>query len=419
MQDITGAGDGLDGWDDAWDDADEAGDGTSPLGDDVWVALGDDEIWGDDGWDDGWDEDGWGDGVYSGGDGPLPGDDADDVVYVADPSDDAGDDYQTQAVIAVGCSVDGEIGHAYDIDLWRIDLVAGQTYSFKATAGSGIGSAYLALFDERGWFLDYDGSGDGFTFTAEDDGTFFLAVSGDWQHAGTYTLRAVQTGSVDIPGQTITGTAGDDDLSGGRGADVMSGKAGDDILDGGSGGDQVDGGAGDDVIFGGGGADQILGGAGDDILFGDGGNDVIDGGDGADLIFGDTGNDTIILGDLGDLDDWEEIDGGDGEDTLLITGSGTLDLAYHGGWSVYSLEVLDARGDADVAFNVDSYGILFTTGSDTLRLRGDAGDTLTGNLAGASVTSGADTTTYSFTVAGFGAYSLIVDNAIDRSGLIV
>lgn len=419
MQDITGAGDGLDGWDDAWDDADAA-DGSSLLGDDTWVALGDDEIWGDadEDWDEDWD--GWDDGaVYSGGDGPVPGDGADDYVYVADPADDAGDDYQTQAVIAVGGSVQGVIGHAYDIDLWRIDLVAGQTYSFKASVGSGIGSTYLALFDDRGWFLDYDGSGNGFSFTAENDGTFFLAVSGDWQHGGTYTLSAVPSGAIEVPGQTITGTAGDDDLSGDRGADVLMGKAGDDILDGGAGADRLDGGAGDDVTFGGSGADEILGGAGDDILFGDGGHDVIDGGAGADLVFGDAGNDTIILGDLGDLDDWEEIDGGEGEDTLQITGSGTLDLAYHGGWSLYSLEILDARGGADVTFHVDTYGVLFTTGSDTLRLRGDAGDTLTGNLEGASVTSGAGTTTYSFTVAGFGVYNLVVDNAIDRSALIV
>lgn len=413
MQDFTGAGDGLDGWEGAWDDADDAGDGTSPLGDDLWGALGDDELWGEG-------EDDWDDGaIYSGGDGPLPPDDADDHVYLADPADDAGDDYQTQAVIAVGGSVQGTIGHAYDIDLWRIDLVAGQTYSFKAVAGTGIGGTYLALFDDRGWFLDYDGSGNGFSFTAADDGTFFLAVSGDWQHGGTYTLSAASIGSIDVAGKTITGTAGDDDLSGGRGADVLAGKGGDDILEGGAGADRIDGGAGDDVVFAGSGADEMLGGAGDDILFGDGGNDVIDGGAGADLIFGDAGNDTIILGDLGDLDDWEEIDGGDGEDTLSIAGSGALDLAYHGGWSLYSLEVLDARGGGDVTFHVDSYGILFTTGSDTLRLKGDAGDKLTGNLAGATVTTGSETTSYSFVVAGFGVYNLVVDNAIDRSALIV
>ncbi|MEW6155800.1 MAG: calcium-binding protein [Verrucomicrobiota bacterium] len=160
-----------------------------------------------------------------------------------------------------------------------------------------------------------------------------------------------------IQGAYFEGRAGDDDILGGSGPDVVLGQAGDDEIFGGSGtdlliggdgsddifgndqndvlvgddadnqmpgsiatvdsadaqGDTLNGGAGDDVILGGLGADQIDGGADDDVILGDSGviywtagvvthsqttditgsDDVLDGGTGDNVILGGLGSDTI------------------------------------------------------------------------------------------------------------------------------
>ncbi|HEV3000044.1 MAG TPA: M14 family zinc carboxypeptidase [Solirubrobacteraceae bacterium] len=70
---------------------------------------------------------------------------------------------------------------------------------------------------------------------------------------------------------TVTGTAGDDLLKGGDGADVVCGLGGNDSLKGLDGDDVLVGGAGDDVLEGFGGNDWLLGGTGRDEL--DGGTD--------------------------------------------------------------------------------------------------------------------------------------------------
>jgi Ca2+-binding RTX toxin-like protein len=96
---------------------------------------------------------------------------------------------------------------------------------------------------------------------------------------------------------TITGTAGDDRLTGTRRADVICGLGGSDT---------VDAGAGDDVVFGDGGDDRVAGGNGDDTLYGgedvdglagDGGDDVLSGGPGADALDGGDGDDHEEHGD--------------------------------------------------------------------------------------------------------------------------
>lgn len=120
-----------------------------------------------------------------------------------------------------------------------------------------------------------------------------------------------------------------------------------DDIDGGGGNDQIDGGAGNDSIFGNFGNDTLHGGAGDDFvvdveglnaLFGDDGNDFIynvqnrygatpdlisvaHGGTGDDTIvggyaFGDDGDDTLINSDGIDV-----LDGGNGNDTFILTNS--------------------------------------------------------------------------------------------------
>jgi Ca2+-binding RTX toxin-like protein len=93
---------------------------------------------------------------------------------------------------------------------------------------------------------------------------------------------------------TVTSGSGHDDLAGGA-QSAITFFAGD-------GDDDVTGGSGADVVHGGDGADRLLGGAGDDRLLGEGG---------ADTLIGEAGNDVV--------------DGGDGDDALehLETGSAT------------------------------------------------------------------------------------------------
>lgn len=108
----------------------------------------------------------------------------------------------------------------------------------------------------------------------------------------------------------ISGGRGDDDLSGGAGDDMLvdtsgtnslAGEADDDTLIGGLGVLQADGGAGNDWLLGGIGADTLIGGAGDDVLRGDPlggtlfGNDHLIAGAGTDQLSGGGGADVFIF----------------------------------------------------------------------------------------------------------------------------
>ena len=101
-------------------------------------------------------------------------------------------------------------------------------------------------------------------------------------------------------GCTITGTAGDDDLTGTAGVDVVCALAGN---------DRIAGGGGDDVVYGDEGDDRLLGDAGDDTLYGDDGADRLSGGDGEDVLAAGPGNDRLE-GDAGA----DHAEGGGGRD---------------------------------------------------------------------------------------------------------
>ena len=83
---------------------------------------------------------------------------------------------------------------------------------------------------------------------------------------------------------TVTGTAGDDVLVGGRGDDVLCGGGGDDVLRGGPGDDVLRGGGGEDRLFGGPGDDYLQGGRADDRLRAGAGDDDLRGGRGDDRL---------------------------------------------------------------------------------------------------------------------------------------
>ncbi len=104
--------------------------------------------------------------------------------------------------------------------------------------------------------------------------------------------RIAQIISGEVPpgggGNTVTGTASNDQLSGTAGTDVLRGLAGNDTLFGMGGDDQIEGGDGDDYLSGGNGQ---LGGSGNDLLNGGAGNDILAGEDGNDTLIGGAGDD--------------------------------------------------------------------------------------------------------------------------------
>jgi Ca2+-binding RTX toxin-like protein len=146
---------------------------------------------------------------------------------------------------------------------------------------------------------------------------------------------------------TLSGNQGNDSLDGGNGndtllgggdADLLSGNQGDDQLHGGSGNDSLDGGPGNDALYAAssqdfvydpisdavGSANQLTGGDGNDYLVGDQGNDTLYGGGDNDTLYGANGNDQLFGEGNNDL-----LDGGEGNDTL--DGGSGIDTVS-GGW---------------------------------------------------------------------------------------
>lgn len=237
-----------------------------------------------------------------------------------------------------------------------------------------------------------------------------------------------------VGNDTLDGGAGDDELLGGDGDDVLIGGEGDDVLDGGEGRDSADfsqdtqgvavdledgfaigdasgedelisiervvGGAGNDVIRGNDADNDLLGGSGDDVLAGRGGNNVIDGGEGHDTIelagasevdFAkgeatrtDGGTDrftSIETIRLGEGDDrvrvtagtgaTTAIDGGEGNDTLVLAGNGTLG-------ALSGIERVEVEGDWTIAS--EDHETVLMDGAQTLTL--DAALLVDGKLDG-------------------------------------
>ena len=141
---------------------------------------------------------------------------------------------------------------------------------------------------------------------------------------------------------TISGTAGNDSLTGGGANDDIYGGTGNDTLRGGGGADTNSGKADNDSLFGGSGNALPYGGSGRDTVFGDDGDDLLAGRAGADslvgragadLMYGGDGRDTFIVLTAAD-GVGDTIDGGEGgldADTPDLTGAGPLRVIYGGG----------------------------------------------------------------------------------------
>jgi len=175
------------------------------------------------------------------------------------------------------------------------------------------------------------------------------------------------------PGETITGTTGDDFLVGGPGGDTINALAGADYVFGLGGNDIINGGDGLDNLDGGDGDDIVDGGNGDDNLTGGDGNDQLSGGAGNDIIFGDTGNDTLLGGandDFGagaDLFDYQSAS--QGPDEIFDFESGTdkiqISAAGFGGGLVAGGSVTLVSGTTPTASGTGGQ-FLFDTDDGTL-----------------------------------------------------
>ncbi|WP_416883539.1 Hint domain-containing protein [Marivita sp.] len=115
--------------------------------------------------------------------------------------------------------------------------------------------------------------------------------------------------------------------------------------------------------------DTIEGGDGNDTIFAGGGNDTINGGEGGDTIDAGAGDDLIIIdGSLAPIGQIDDVDGGDGVDTLILDPTDNRNLTVN----MSTGQVFDGVGGAEVFSNVEN--ITTADGNDTVT--DDAGDNL-------------------------------------------
>ena len=121
----------------------------------------------------------------------------------AGASDDYSGDRNTSGVVAVGGSAAGVINFSGDRDWFKVQLVAGQDYSFLLN-GSGLSDPYLELYGSTGASVlaADDDSGTGTNsllgFTAFSSGTHYLSVRGYSTEVGGYTLQVSQQNTASV-----------------------------------------------------------------------------------------------------------------------------------------------------------------------------------------------------------------------------
>lgn len=197
---------------------------------------------------------------------------ASNVDFTRDDFSNAAD--TTGVVTAFGPAATGVMNFQYDYDVFKVNLVAGQSYAIELTGELGgitypvvelYGPDLFLVARQTGRGLDNSGLQLPFSyidFTAPASGTFYIGAYDFYGDLGAYKVRVT-----DVPGVSLTGTPFDNDIYGGLGADVLNGLAGDDIIVGYNGNDAIDGGDGNDSLEGDGGNDTLRGGAGNDTAY--------------------------------------------------------------------------------------------------------------------------------------------------------
>jgi hypothetical protein len=131
--------------------------------------------------------------------------------------------------------------------------------------------------------------------------------------------NASDTHSNYSPNRCIVALDGHDTIFSSAPQDTGSvlGGPGDDVISAGPGAKVLRGGPGNDTINGLFGAELILGNAGDDTIFSGNADTYVVPGSGVDIVASGDGNDTIAIYDLCEVATGEELDGGNGSDTLI------------------------------------------------------------------------------------------------------
>ena len=109
-------------------------------------------------------------------------------------------DATTEGRIAVGDSVTGNIGSPGDRDWFAVEFEAGHSYQIDlkgSPTGDGtlVDPLFRGIYDEDGTFIPFTSDDDGGyrrnsreTFTADEDGTYYVAAGAYRNNQGTYTL---------------------------------------------------------------------------------------------------------------------------------------------------------------------------------------------------------------------------------------
>ncbi len=322
-----------------------------------------------------------------------------------------------------GDTIDGGTGNDL-ISVW-----SDQIYSLQGGTGTdtvAIASSYWFIgnsFSQAANGIEIiDGNGEEIYATAGNDTIDFTGI----------TLNSVLFIDAQGGNDTLTGSAGADDLRGLAGNDSLIGGAGDDTLNGGVDTDSFDGGAGNDTIdysfTGTGGSITLpsgvstIGGVNEtftsiESVIGSQGNDTITGSGGANRLDGQNGNDSIVGGDGDDT-----ISGGAGTDTLDGgNGNDTVDFTFLGVSSPVDINLVTqvATFTSSVEAILSFENAIGGSGNDTITgtaganrldgfggndsiLGGDGNDTLSGGL-GTDVLNGeggVNTVDYSYALGG-------------------
>lgn len=139
---------------------------------------------------------------------------------------------------------------------------------------------------------------------------------------------------------TINGSAANDILDGSIGQDVIRGLGGNDTIRG-----LGNNGSGPELLYGGDGFDSVLGGSSIDWIYGEAGDDTLEAGGGDDLLSGGSGDDVFLAS--GATLGFDEVNGDDGFDTILVRAPGTV-LGFNGYFGSQSVEQIDATSYSSV-----------------------------------------------------------------------
>ena len=318
-------------------------------------------------------------------------------------TDDVRASVETEALLAVGEAVTGEIESFGDDDWYEIALVAGVEYTITLEgdgSSNSLGRVEFSVRDVTGTILlteeDFGQSGiETAVFTSTQSGTYFIDASGD-----TTTDRGNYILSVEGDRPLNTGSNEDDVLVGDSADENFSGLAGEDTIVGGGGGDIAFGGADDDIIVGGEGNDFLYGEGGEDSLFGNTGNDILIGGAGADDLRGGSGSDTS-----------------DYRDATAFVRIDLANISFNRGDALgdtfSSIENVAGSAFADNIRGDDASNTLSGGDSDDTLIGREGDDTLIGGAGADTLTGGGDSDTAGYSDAATAVRADLINSGVN------